>query len=125
MPVRKKKVLIVDPSAVFRRALKEVIHISREEVDILEARDAPGALSVAGGSRPDVAFVEIALPGGNGFELIEAMRSVTPATRIVVLTSDDSNEYREASIRKGAANFLSKESAGGLRLLEVIDEALR
>jgi len=121
----RQKVLIVDPSAIFRRALKDVIQISKKGVDILEAPNASRALSVAEESRPHVAFVEIALPVGNGFDLIELMRSVTPATRIVVLTSDDSNEYREVSIRKGAAYFLSKERSGGLRLLEVIDEVLR
>jgi DNA-binding NarL/FixJ family response regulator len=120
-----KKVLIVDRSPIFRNALKDVIRISKDEVEIAEAPGASQALEIIRRDPPDVAFIDIALPEGDGFLLLERIRGMTPRTCVIVLTSNDSAEYREASIQKGAEYFLSKERSGGLRLLNVINQALR
>jgi DNA-binding NarL/FixJ family response regulator len=74
---------------------------------------------------PDVVFLDIALPQGNGIEFIRRIKRITPDTRIVVLTSHDSTEQKEASFKQGAEVFLSKESTVGLRLIDVIHSTLQ
>lgn len=118
------KILIVDQSPIFRHALKEVIQISRGDVDIREASETRGALEIVKHESPTVVFIDIALPEGNGLDLLREINNILPEARIVVLTSYDSAEYREAAIQRGAEHFLSKEHAGGLRLLDVINETV-
>jgi DNA-binding NarL/FixJ family response regulator len=119
------KILIVDPSAIFRRTLKDVIENSETFVDVMEAGNSEQAHYFIARNTPDVVFIDIALHRGSGIELIAFIRRMAPDTRIVVLTSHDSEEHEEASLAQGADFFLSKERSGGLRLLDVIRTTIR
>ena len=120
-----KKVLIVDPSPIFRRTLKDVIQTTEPQVEIHEADSAAQAKAILKNESSDVIFIELALPQNNGIELIETVKEMVPNIRIVVLTNHDSAEHKEASFRKGANYFLSKERSGGLRLLDVIHSTIQ
>lgn len=119
-----KSVLIIDQSSIFRHTLKEVIQTSEPHVDVSEAPNGDLALRILQNQSPDVIFLDIALPRGNGIEFIRRIKGITPDTVIVVLTSHDSTEHKEASLQQGADFFLSKERAVGLRLIDVIHSTL-
>ena len=119
------KVLILDPSPIFRKTLKEVIQTSETHVDVREANDADQARDILKRDPPDVVFFDIALPRDNGIAFIASIRGWVPESRIVVLTSHDSAEYETASFQNGADYFLSKERSGGLRLIDVIHNVIR
>ncbi len=121
----RQKILLVDPSAIFRRTLKDVIETNETFVEVLEAESSKQAKSMIARNAPDVVFMDIALPQNNGIQFIASIRRMTPSTRIVVLTSHDSEEHRDASLAQGADFFLSKERCGGLRLIDVIHETIR
>lgn len=123
--LKRKKVLILDPSPIFRRTLKEVIQTSETHVDIREARNTDQAENILKNDPPDVVFFDIALPRDNGIEFIASIKGMVPESRIVVLTSHDSAEHEAASIKQGADYFLSKERSGGLRLIDVIHTTIR
>jgi DNA-binding NarL/FixJ family response regulator len=94
-------------------------------VNVAEAGTIGQAEDILKDEAPDVVFLDIALPRGNGVQFIASIRAMVPDSRIVVLTSHDSTEYREASLQKGADIFLSKERSGGLRLIDVIHATIR
>ena len=119
------KILILDPSPIFRRTLKSVIENSESHVDVTEAGNSDQATPLIRKQAPDVVFLDIALPRGNGIDFISRIKGITPDTRIVVLTSHDSTEQKEASLQHGADIFLSKERSVGLRLIDVIHSTLR
>jgi DNA-binding NarL/FixJ family response regulator len=123
--LNRKKVLILDPSPIFRRTLKEVIQTSEAHVDIREAENTDQAENILKNNPPDVVFFDIALPRDNGIEFIASIKGMAPESRVVVLTSHDSAEHEAASIQKGADYFLSKERSGGLRLIDVIHTTIR
>jgi CheY-like chemotaxis protein len=120
----RKKALIIDQSPVFRRTLKDVIQTSEPHVAIQQAPGADQALRILEKETQDVVFMDIVLPGGNGMEFIGRIKDLLPHTRIVVLTSHDSAEHEEASLRCGADYFLSKERAVGLPLINIIQRTL-
>lgn len=120
-----KKVLILDPSAIFRKTLKDVIQTSETRVEVKEADSAAQAQAILKTDPMDVIFFDIALPRENGIAFIASIKAMLPESRIVVLTSQDSAEYEAAAIDNGADFFLSKERSGGLRLIDVIHSALR
>ena len=121
----RKKVLILDPSPIFRRTLKEVIRTSETRVDIREADNADQAENILKNDPPDVVFFDIALPRSNGIEFIASIKGMLPESCVVVLTTHDSAEHEAASINQGADYFLSKEHSGGLHLIEVIRTTIR
>jgi DNA-binding NarL/FixJ family response regulator len=121
----RKKVLILDPSPIFRRTLKDVIQTSETLVDISEADNADQAENILRDDPPDVVFFDIALPLSNGIDFIASIKGRLPESRVVVLTSHDSAEHEAASIEQGADYFLSKERSGGLHLIDVIRTSIR
>jgi len=122
--VQQKKALIIDQSPIFSHTLKEVIQMSAPHVIVTEVHNTDQALGILMNQSPDVVFLDIAFPRGNGIEFIGNIKGMLPDTRIVVLTSHDSREHREASIQQGADEFLSKEHSVGLRLLDIIHATL-
>ncbi|MGA6924971.1 MAG: response regulator transcription factor [Desulfosarcina sp.] len=120
-----KKILILDPSPIFRRTLKEVIQTNETRVDVSEAQTVGQAEDILRSQSPDVVFLDIALPRDDGIRFIETIKGIAPQSRVVVLTNHDSTEHKEAALRKGADYFLSKEGTAGLRLLDVIHQTIR
>lgn len=120
-----QQILILDPSPIFSSTLKAVIQTSESNVEVTEANDTRKAETILGKAAIDVVFLDIAFPRDNGLEFISAIKRLAPEACIVVLSSHDSREYKEASIRMGAHYFLSKARSGGLRLLDVIHEAVQ
>jgi len=115
-----KKVMILDPSPIFRRTLSKVIQKSVGQVEINAAENFDQARKILKKEPPDVVFFDIALPTDNGIEQIAAIKRLVPRSQVVVLTSHDSAEYESASLQNGADYFLSKERSSGLNLIEVI-----
>src|SRR5262249_50541105 len=61
--------------------------------------------------RFDVIILDIAMPGGSGFELVGEIRRLRPEARVLILTMFSEEQYAVRAIRAGAAGFLTKESA--------------
>jgi len=120
-----KKILIVDQSSIFRKALKAVVRDAASGVQVMEASNAEQATHLVKKDVPDLIFVDISLPGKKGFQFIATIKDMLPKIRIVVLTSHDSQAHETASMQKGADYFLSKEHSGDKRLIDVINTAIR
>lgn len=105
------KILIVEDSAFFRRLLKETLLSRFPEMDILEAYDGNEALQKIEISLPDIIFMDIKLPGENGLEVTRKIKSRHPNIPVIILTSYDLPEYREAANQCKVSHFLSKGTA--------------
>ena len=114
------RVMIVDPSPIFRSTLVDVLQKHVSCVAIVETDTSEKARYLLNDAPVNVVFLEIALPGNNGIQLIATIKDIYPNATIVVITSHDAAEYKEAALRNGADFFLSKERSSGLRLFDVI-----
>ena len=123
--LRRKKVMLVDPSPIFRLNLKEAIQTNETLVDVLEADNVDQANDILRNQQPEVVFLDIALPEATGIELIASIKALAADTRIVVVTSQDSDECRTRALQNGADYFLAKEYAIGLHLIDVIHDVIR
>ena len=85
------------------------------------AEDALDAM--LGGGVPDVVLLDVELPGQNGLEAVRKIKSVSPATRVVMLTVFDDHEKVFKAICAGASGYLLKTSPVN-RIVESIHEAL-
>lgn len=101
-------ILIVEDNTVFRRSLKEMLAARFPAMWIEEAANGEEALYSIKAAKPDLIFMDIKLPGKNGLELTRAIKSADSEIEVVILTSYDIPEYREAAMLSGASHFFTK-----------------
>jgi DNA-binding NarL/FixJ family response regulator len=104
------KTLLVEDNAAFRQSLKEILNTQFPSMTIEEAADADEAMQKVVTLLPHLIFMDIKLPGGNGLDLTKKIKKNYPGISIVILTSYDFLEYRQAASQYGADRFLSKGS---------------
>ncbi len=102
------KTLIVEDSVFFRQLLRETLRSRFPSMNIAEAGDGKEALQKIEALRPNLIFMDIKLPGENGLELTKRIKAQYSDISIIILTSYDLPEYREAARQYRADHFLSK-----------------
>lgn len=110
------KTLIVEDSAVFRKAFKEALCKQFPFMAVEEALDGTAALEKVISFLPDLVFMDIRLPGESGLELTKRIKESHPHIAIIILTDYDLPEYREAARNGGADAFVPK---GALNLTDI------
>ena len=104
-------ILIVDDNMAFRHMLSRIVRSRYPHSHIREANDGNGAVKETENRVPDLIFMDVRLPGENGFELTRRIKAAHPDVVIIIITSYDSPEYREAAFDSGADFFLSKRTS--------------
>ena len=115
------KTLIVEDNDSFRQALRSLLNSRYPSMSIREARDGREALYEVSAFKPDLIFMDIKLPGENGLELTGKIRASNSEAKIIILTSHDLPEYREAARAEGADHFLTKTSSKAGDIFSLID----
>lgn len=115
----KIRVLLVDDQELFRRGISMVLGLE-PDIDIVEAADGDDAMVKVAAAPPDVALLDIRMPGLSGVELCGAIRAVSPSTGVIMLTSSEEESDLYSSIKNGASGYLLKDSS-----IEQLGEAIR
>lgn len=105
------KILLVDDHPVVRQGLRQVLEGNPEFTVVGEAADGKGALELADQLQPDVAILDLALPGLNGLEVARRIQQRQPKTRILILSMHNSEAYVLEAMNKGVLGYVLKESA--------------
>jgi len=103
------RVLVADDHAVVRQGLRTLLELQDDVEVVAEAADGEEAVARAGEAQPDVALVDLVMPGLDGVAVIGRLREVSPATRSIVLTSFLDEDSLLPAIRAGAAGYLLKD----------------
>ena len=118
------KTLIVEDSAIYRKLLNETLHSRFPSMEIIEAEDGEEAIQKMSAHPPDLIFMDIKLPGENGLELTGKIKAKYPDVIVIILTSYDTPEYREAAVQVKADRFLSKGSSSKEGILALVESIL-
>ncbi|WP_287460001.1 response regulator transcription factor [Accumulibacter sp.] len=103
-------ILIVDDSAVVRRMLREML-ANVEGADVVGEFASPGpAIASIRSSPPDVVVLDIQLVNGSGLEILRAVGSSHPETKVLVFTNHAEDVYRRRCLEAGAHAFYDKKS---------------
>jgi two-component system, response regulator RegA len=102
----KPSILIVDDDEVYRNRLARAF-VDRG-YDVRTAHDHDSAAAMATEDSPELAVVDLKMPGKSGLELVKALREIDPATKTVVLTGYGSIATAIDAVRLGATYYLSK-----------------
>ena len=102
------RVLIVDDHPFMRRGLAQTINDQAGMEVCGEAGSVAEALQMMETSRPDLAVIDISLGAESGLELIQALRTRWPATKVLVSSMHDETLFAERALRAGALGFVNK-----------------
>jgi DNA-binding NarL/FixJ family response regulator len=116
-PTAPIRVLLVDDEPMFLEALRALLETDTRVVVIASAGNGMDAVALARSERPDVALVDLALPGGDGFETTRRLIAEAPPIKVVVISGLSDGSELHAAREAGAARFLLK---GGLHF-EIAD----
>ncbi len=101
-----QSILLVDDDDVFRGRLATAL--LKLGMEVAQANSASNALELAQANPPDLALVDLRMPGESGLTLVGDLLKVRPSTRIVVLTGYGSIATAVEAMRLGATHYLAK-----------------
>jgi DNA-binding NarL/FixJ family response regulator len=106
-----KRIVIVDDHPLFRKGLTEMIHSDGTFAVCGEAGNTSEGMDVIRKLHPDMAIVDLSLPGANGIELIKTIRAEFPKLPVLVLSMHDESLYALRALRAGAEGYVMKHEA--------------
>jgi DNA-binding NarL/FixJ family response regulator len=104
--------LLVEDNAVVRALIRELLEFEFPSMSILEASDGKHTFRIIEDVAPDLVLMDIRLPDESGLSLTRRIKALLPETAVIILTSYDLPEYRQAAFQEGANFFLCKGDAG-------------
>lgn len=102
------RVLLADDHAVVRQGIRQFLETSANIVIVAEASDGLEAIQLIREHRPDVAVVDIQMPGQSGIEVTRAIRSERLPVGVIILTAFDDPPYIKAVLQAGANGYVLK-----------------
>ena len=104
------RVLLAEDQAMVRGALSALLALEGDIEVVAEAARGDEVLPAALAARPDVALLDIEMPGGDGLAAAAALREALPACRTIILTTFGRTGYLRRAMESGAAGFLLKDA---------------
>ncbi|MEU6412232.1 response regulator transcription factor [Microbispora sp. NPDC046933] len=104
------RVTVADDQAVVRAGIAAVLDAEPDLSVVGQAADGEAAVALAVSLRPDVALMDIRMPGLDGLRATARIGAEAPGTRVVVLTTFGLDEYVFSALRAGASGFLLKDA---------------
>ncbi|WP_136517772.1 response regulator transcription factor [Cellulomonas telluris] len=116
------RVLLADDEELVRTALAALLALEDDLEVVAQAQDGPGAVRAALAHRPDVAVVDLDMPGADGVQVAAELARALPACRVVVLSGRGRPAHLRRALEAGARGFVTKgvpgsTLAGVLRLV--------
>lgn len=112
MSNNKHRIYIVDDHPLMRKGMAMTLDNELEMEVVGQSETAEEALQKIPELKPDLAVVDISLPGMNGIELIKHLLNHQPELKVLVISRHDEELYAERAIRAGARGYLMKLEAG-------------
>lgn len=103
------RVLIVDDHPITRDGLRSALSASGEVEVVGEAQTGEEAVEAVKELTPDVVFMDVRMPGIGGIEATKLIRDVSPQTRVILFTVEESRAAIADAIRAGVSGYLLKD----------------
>jgi two-component system response regulator NreC len=121
--VSRATVVVGDDHAIVRTGVRALLDTRAEFEIVAESDDAASLVAQVGAHQPQVALVDLHMPGPSGAGMIAELRERSPQTKVVVLTMEGDPVFAARALRAGAAGYVLKESAPFV-LLEALEVVL-
>ncbi len=117
------RILIAEDQAMVRGALASLLGLEGDLAVVGEIARGDEVLAAARACRPDVALLDIEMPGSSGLDVCEQLTAALPTVRVLMLTTFGRPGYLRRAMQGGAAGFLLKDAPAS-ELAEAIRRAV-
>jgi DNA-binding NarL/FixJ family response regulator len=107
------RVVLADDHAVVRKGIREFLEEEGDISVVAEAADGREAVALVAEHRPDVAVLDIQMPGLTGIEATRRIKAEHPGVRVLILTAYDDDPYIFALLQAGANGYILKTADSG------------
>jgi len=107
------RVLITDDHPIARSGIRALLEADDEVQVIAEAGDGMEAVRLIEEHLPDIVFLDIGMPGLNGFDVLDQVGRKFPEVSTIVLTLHESEQYALRAFSLGAMGYLSRQRVHG------------
>lgn len=119
------RVLIADDEGIMLEALKNIITSNfGNECELAFAKTGRAVVELAESFRPDIAFMDIQMPGINGIQAIKEIQKFNSTTRFIIMTAYDKFDYAKEAINLGVMEYLTKPVKKQL-VIDVLERAIQ
>lgn len=102
------RVLLADDEPLVRAGVRAILAVAPDIEVVAEASDGRAAVDLVQRHRPDVAVLDVRMPGTDGLQATAEIRRTVPSTAVIVLTTFGQDDYILAALGGGASGFLVK-----------------
>jgi two-component system response regulator DesR len=106
----KIRILLAEDQAMVRGALTALLQLEEDLEVVAEVSQGDQVLPVAVKTKPDIALLDIEMPGIDGLSAAQALHNSLPSCRIVILTTFGRSGYLRRAMESGAVGFLLKDA---------------
>ena len=107
--MKKLKVLLIEDHALTRLGLVTALNSFDLIESVIEAEDAESAIEIFKQEDPDIVLMDLGLVGMDGIQATKELKKIQPNTKIIILTSHNSEEETMSAIEAGASAYCLKD----------------
>jgi DNA-binding NarL/FixJ family response regulator len=104
------RILLVDDQSLLRMGFRLILEAEPDMEVVGEAGDGAAGISMASALHPDVVLMDVRMPGTDGIAATASITAAGPASKILILTTFDLDQYVFAGLKAGASGFLLKDA---------------
>ena len=118
------KLLLADDEGIVLESLQRIVakHFG-DACEVRTAKTGRAVIEVAEEFRPDIAMMDIQMPGINGIEAIEEIKTFCPRTCFIIMSAYDTFDYAKKAMSLGVMDFITKP-ANTSRIVSVLEKAM-
>lgn len=121
--MNKTRIFLADDHAILREGLRYILGSVPGYEVTSESGDGREALGMIEKLKPDIAIIDISMPGMTGIEISRQIKKYVPETRVIILSRHDNEEYVSELLRLGVNGYVLKDNAGDDLLRAVAEVA--
>ena len=104
------RVLLVDDQSLLRMGFRLILEAEPDIEVVGEAADGASGISMTAALHPDVVLMDVRMPGMDGIQATASIIAVGPASKVLILTTFDLDQYVFAGLKAGASGFMLKDA---------------
>lgn len=118
------KMLLADDEGIVLQSLQHIIEKNfGTSCEVRTAKTGREVIRLAEEFRPDIAMMDIQMPGINGIEAIEEIKTFCPKTCFIIMSAYDTFDYAKKAMSLGVMDFITKP-ANAMRIVQVLEKAI-